>query len=204
MVLSEGDRKFLLQDAAVRHYGRGHNLFNQGDDATCLFVVLEGEVEMFVVNGEARTIIDRRESGALCGELELLGGQHRIASAVTLRDSKLGVIRKCAFEQCIRAKPELLAAIVHHLARAIGEMMERLSTLPLDAYGRLRFCLDKLARETDGFAVVQGLWTHQQLAELAGRRRETVGKILCELKKGQWIEFERQRITILRPLPEDF
>jgi len=85
MVLSEGDRKFLLQDAAVRHYGRGHNLFNQGDDATCLFVVLEGEVEMFVVNGEARTIIDRRESGALCGELELLGGQHRIASAVTLR-----------------------------------------------------------------------------------------------------------------------
>ena len=204
MVLSEGDRKFLLEDAAVRHYGRGHHLFNQGDDATCLFVVLEGEVEMFVVNGEARTIIDRRESGALCGELELLGGQYRIASAVTLGASKLGIIRKCAFEQCIRARPDVLAAIVHHLAVALGEMMMRLSTLPLDAYGRLRFCLGTLAGETSGFAVVQGLWTQQQLAELAGCRRETVGKILCELKKGQWIEFERQRITIPRPLPEDF
>jgi CRP-like cAMP-binding protein len=204
MMLSEADRNFLLKDAAVRHYGRGHHLFNQGDDATCLFVVLEGEVEMFVVNGEARTIIDRRESGALCGELELLGGQYRIASAVTLRDSKLGVIRKCAFEQCVRAKPELLAAIVRHLALAIGEMMEGLSTLPLDTYGRLRFYLGRLARETGGFVVVQGLWTQQQLAELAGCRRETVSKILCELTKNQWIQSEKQRTTILRPLPESF
>jgi CRP-like cAMP-binding protein len=204
MVLSEGDRKFLLQDAAVRRYGRGHHLFNQGDDATCLFVVLEGEVEIFLENTQTRTIIDRKQSGALCGELELLGGQCRIASAVTLRDSKLGVIRKCAFEQCMRARPELLAVIVRHLAVAMGETMERLSTLPLDAYGRLRFCLGRLVRETTGFPVVQGLWTQQQLAELAGCRRETVGKILCELKKGHWIQFDKQRITILRPLSEDF
>ena len=134
----------------------------------------------------------------------MLGGQYRIASAVTLGASKLGIIRKCAFEQCIRARPELLAAIVHHLPVAVGEMMMRLSTLPLDAYGRLRFCLGTLARETSGFAVVQGLWTQQQLAKLAGCRRETVGKILCELKKNRSIQFEKQRITILRPLPEDF
>jgi hypothetical protein len=31
--------------------------------------------------------------------------------------------------------------------------------LPLDAYGRLRYYLTSLARETDRSVVVQGLWT---------------------------------------------
>jgi CRP-like cAMP-binding protein len=204
MMLSEGDRNFLLEHAAVRRYRRGHLLFNQGDDATCLFVVLAGEVEIFVENCQGRTVITRKEMGELFGELELLSGQDRTASACTIRDSLLGVIRKCAFEECTSARPELLAAILRHLTVAIGEMTLRLSTLSLDAYGRLRFCLSRLARETDGVAMVEGFWTQQQLAELAGCRRETVAKILSELKRGQWIRSEKQRITILRPLPEDF
>jgi CRP-like cAMP-binding protein len=205
MVLTEGDRNFLLEHAAVRRYRRGQHLFNQGDEATCLFVVLDGAVEVFVENDQAhRTIIDRKESGALFGEVELLSGQDRIASAVTLSDSQLGIMRKCVFEQCISARPELLAAFARHLAVAIGEMMVRLSTLPLDAYGRLRFWLTSLARETEGCVVVQGLWTQQQLAELAGCRRETVQKILYELTRGGWIRCDRRQITILRPLPEEF
>jgi CRP/FNR family transcriptional regulator, cyclic AMP receptor protein len=204
MMLSEGDRNFLLEHAVVRRYPRGHLLFDQGDDATCLFVVLEGEVEIFVENCQGRTVIARREIGELFGELELLGGQDRTASAVTVRDSLLGVIRKCAFEQCISARPELLAAILRQLAVAIGEMTMRLSTLSLDAYGRLRFCLSRLVRSSDGFGVVEGSWTQQQLAELAGCRRETVARILSELKRGHWIRSDKQRIMILRPLPENF
>ena len=205
MVLAEGHRNFLLEHAVVRRYRRGHHLFHQGDEATSLFILLEGEVEVFIENGRAdRTIIDRKEAGALFGELELLGGQYRIASAVALTDATLGVIRRCVFEECKRASLELLAAIARNLAVAFGEMMTRLSTLPLDAYGRLRYYLTSLARETDGSVVVQGLWTQQQLAELAGCRRETVGSILCELKRGGWIRCDRRQITILRPLPEEF
>jgi CRP-like cAMP-binding protein len=46
MMLSEGDHNFLLEHATVRRYRRRHVLFDQGDDATCLFVVLAGEVEI--------------------------------------------------------------------------------------------------------------------------------------------------------------
>jgi CRP-like cAMP-binding protein len=204
MMLSEGDRNFLLEHAAVRRYRRGQVLFEQGDEATCLYILLAGEVEIFVENCQGRTVIARKETGETFGELELLGSQYRTASAVTVRDSRLGVIRKCAFEQCISARPELLTAILHDLAVATGEMTMRLSTLSLNAYGRLRFCLGRLARQTGGIAVVEGSWTQQQLAELAGCRRETVAKILSELKRGQWIRSEKQRIAILRPLPEDF
>jgi CRP-like cAMP-binding protein len=164
----------------------------------------DGRVEIFVENCHGRTVIARKQMGELLGEIELLAGQDRTASAVVVRDSLLGVIRKCAFEKCLSAKPELLTAVLSHMALAICEMTMRLSTLSLDAYGRLRFCLSRLARETDGLAVVEGSWTQQQLAELAGCRRETVAKIFSELKRGQWIHSNKQTITILRPLPENF
>jgi CRP/FNR family transcriptional regulator, cyclic AMP receptor protein len=204
MALSEGDRHFLLEHAAVRRHRRGQLLFEQGDEATCLYILLAGEVEIFVESCHGRTVIARREIGDLCGELELLGGRDRTASAVTVRDSLLGVISKRAFEKCISARPELLVTMLRDLAVAVGEMTLRLSTLSLDAYGRLRFCLIRLARKTGGVAVVEGSWTQQQLAELAGCRRETVAKIISELKRGRWISSEKQQITILRPLPEDF
>jgi CRP/FNR family transcriptional regulator, cyclic AMP receptor protein len=204
MGLSEADRQFLLEHAALRRFARGQSLFQQGDDATCAFLVVAGEVEIFVENYQGRTVIARKETGELFGEFELLGGQDRIASAVTVKASVLGVIRKCAFERCIGTRPELLTAILRDLAVVIGEMTLRLSTLSLNAYGRLRFCLSRLARETGDIAVVEGHWTQQQLAELAGCRRETVAKIMSELKRGEWIRSEKQRIAILRPLPEYF
>ncbi len=166
--------------------------------------MLAGEVEIFVKDCHGRTVIARKGMGELFGELALLTGQGRTASAVTVEDSLLGVISKCAFEQCMSARPALLAAILRDLAATIGELTLRLSTLSLDAYGRLRFCLSALARETDGVAVVDGSWTQQQLAELAGCRRETVAKIMSALKRGNWIRADNKRIAILRPLPEAF
>jgi CRP-like cAMP-binding protein len=64
-MLSEEDRRFLLSQAAVRRYRRGHLIFSKGDDATCLFVVLAGEVEIFIVNGCGRTVIaNKKQQGS--------------------------------------------------------------------------------------------------------------------------------------------
>ena len=122
----------------------------KGDEVSSLLVLLDGEIEVFselgIENG-ARTIIHRKRTGALLGASELLGGQqYHIASAKTLRDSKLGVIHKDVFQSRLRARPQLLEGILSHLSAEANEMKTRLSTLSLDAYGRLRFCLNSLAR----------------------------------------------------------
>jgi CRP/FNR family cyclic AMP-dependent transcriptional regulator len=204
MKLSEDDRRLLLENATLRRYPRGRLLFKQGDDGDRVFIVLVGEVEIFVEDCNRRTVIARTGTGDLLGDIALLSGQGQTASAVTVRDSLLGIISKSAFEQCVTAHPELLTAILRDLAATIGELTLRLSTLPLDAYGRLRFCLERLAREPDRVAVIDGSWTQQQLSELVGCSRETVTKILSTLKRGQWIRCNKKHITILRPLPEVF
>jgi len=149
------------------------------------------------VNGEARTIIDRRESGALCGELELLAGQYRIASAVTLRDSKLGPRhRKCAFEQCIRASQSFSPhrGIIWLCNRRNDGAGSR--PCHCDAYGPA-----VLPRQASGArtAVVVVQVDTAAARGLCRYRRETVGKILWQLKKTSGIQ-SRSGITILRPL----
>src|SRR5262249_32808265 len=111
---------------------------------------------------------------------------------------------KSAFERCIEARPELLAPVSHYLAMTVSEMMKRLSTLPLDSYGRLRSCLNSLAREPNSSADVQGSWTQNELADLIEWSGETVKRFICAVKKGQWIEYESLRIKIQRPLPAHF
>jgi CRP-like cAMP-binding protein len=130
-MLSEEDRRFLLSQAAVRRYRRGHPIFSKGDDATCLFFVLAGEIEIFIVNGCGRTVIARTEVGELFGGLELLSGQQRTASAVAIRDSLLGVIYQGGLERAMTARPELLTAIIRDLAATVAEITMRLSTLSL-------------------------------------------------------------------------
>jgi CRP/FNR family cyclic AMP-dependent transcriptional regulator len=205
MNMSEEDRCFLLENGKLRRYRRGHHLFKQGDEGTCLFLVLAGEVETFVEDSNRRTVIARAGAGHLFGCLALLSGRGQSASAVTIRDTLLAIISKSAFEQRINARPEFFAAILCDLAATIGELTLRLSTLPLDAYGRLRFCLQSLARNTNCVPVViEGSWTQRQLSELIGCRRETVAKMMSTLKRGHWIRCDETRITILRPLPEVF
>jgi CRP-like cAMP-binding protein len=147
-------------------------------------------------------MITRKESGELFGMLALLGRQGRTASAVTLEESRLGVIGKFTFEKCLSGRPELCAAIFRDLAATIRELTLRLSTVSFDAYGRLRFCLNTFVSDADG--AIESSWTQQQLAELAGCRRETVARIISELKRGRWISCDKKRLVVLRPLPESF
>jgi CRP/FNR family transcriptional regulator, cyclic AMP receptor protein len=204
MMLSENDRGYLLQHAALRHYRRGHLLFKRGDDGTCLFIVVKGEVEIFVEEGSSRAVIARKQAGDLFGELALVGDRARTASAATICESVLGTIQKSAFEQCISVRPQLFTTIISDIVGTIDELSLRLATVPLDAYRRLKFFLDGLVRETDRGAVLEGSWTHQQLSELIGCSRETVAKIMAALKRGQWIRHNKKQITILRPLPDTF
>ena len=56
----------------------------------------------------------------------------------------------------------------------------------------------------DGKLVIEGHWTQQHIAQLAGCARETVTKIMKDLSRGDWISCERNRIVIRKPLPSQY
>lgn len=86
----------------------------------------------------------------------------------------------------------------------VKDLTNKISVHSLDAYGRIRFYLYYLAREHEGNLVIDRYWTQQHIAELSACARETVSRMLNELQKGQWIRRDKERLVILKLLPERF
>ena len=59
-----------------------------------------------------------------------------------------------------------------------------------------------MASKKDGFWVVEQRLTHQDIADRVGSSREMVSKILKDLRIGEYIEIDRKRIVLLKPLPD--
>jgi CRP/FNR family cyclic AMP-dependent transcriptional regulator len=203
-MLSVEDQLFLREHATVKSYKKNHHVLEKGDDGGYFYLILEGYVEVYIENDSSRTLICRMGPSEFFGELSLLTGDPCTASVMTIEDSRLAVLHKRPFNECLMARSTLRLAIIRQLGRMVAELTEKLTMLPLQAYGRIRFYLYHLAQEIDGHLVIDGYWTHQHLAELTGCTRETVAKIMAELKRGGWVHYEKQRIVLLKRLPDRF
>jgi CRP/FNR family cyclic AMP-dependent transcriptional regulator len=194
----------MMTKATIRRYRKGDVVLEQGVANESLFVILEGCLESSVVLGHARALLGRKQTGEYFGETGLLSGSPSPTTMVTVEDTRIGIVSRSSFAECSTAQQDLLSTLVSGLGYTIAEFAERLGTVSLDAYGRLRFMLYRLAEERDGTFVVGGQWTQQHLADLTGCTRVTVCKLIGVLRRGQWLTTDRNGIVLLRPLPEKF
>jgi CRP/FNR family transcriptional regulator, cyclic AMP receptor protein len=204
VILGERERELLLRHAVIRRYPRGRLLFRRGDDGHSLFLVIDGEVEIFLGEDQERTLIARMHAGEVFGELSLMGDCRRTASAITVAKSSLAIVTRSEFQSRLAESGELRAAVLQHLVRLADALTVRVSTVQMGAYGRLRSCLCALAGSTDKGCAIPGIWTQQSLAEWTGCTRETVAKIMGQLRRGGWVRYNRGRIVIVRCLPTTF
>jgi CRP/FNR family cyclic AMP-dependent transcriptional regulator len=201
---TDDEIQYLQAHATVKHYKKNHHVFEKGDDGDCFFLILKGQVEVYVEQQVARTLICRLGPGECFGEISLLTGGTRTASVMTTEDSQFAVIRRSVFSDCLHKRPSLWLTMVGKLIHMVNDLTEKLSMFALDAYGRIRFYLYRLAQDVDGELVIEGHWTQQHLAELSGCRRETVAKILSALERGGWLQREKRQIRLLKRLPDRF
>jgi zinc transporter ZupT len=154
----------------VRHVTAGTTLFNAGDPANALYLVAEGKVDIL---GEADPAsqkarhIARLDAGQAFGEMALLDGGTRTATARVTTDSELLVIDRADFEYLMKFDPQLARAVerLSH-SRALtnlsvgGPQAQRWVKLATAGLDRLsRYEADRLLEETGagaGLAIVFG------------------------------------------------
>jgi CRP/FNR family cyclic AMP-dependent transcriptional regulator len=95
---------------------QGTTLFHTGDPGDALYVVLEGEVEIFLKNATGeRIVLERLVAGDFFGEISLLDGGPRTAAALVTRRLHALVIDRGDLEQFLSACPtaalDLMAAM---------------------------------------------------------------------------------------------
>lgn len=88
----------------IMPFGKGKTIFSVGDDATDMYVVLNGAVEI-VSHGK---VIERMEPGDAFGIISLLDGQPRSAAAIATADSELAVLNNRKFRFMIEETPNFV------------------------------------------------------------------------------------------------
>jgi len=201
--LTEAQLRLLADRAKSKRYRKNTVLIEKGDETSAFYVLLEGRVRVYIADDNGKELVLRTytEPGAYFGELAVLGGRRRTASVETVDDSRLLVIAKHDFLDCVTKNPGICEVIMAQLVARIDELTDRLGHFALhDVYGRLVSVLEELAEEEGGERLTPPL-TQQELAQRIGSSREMISRIFKELRSGGYIDIVDRRIKLIKKLP---
>jgi CRP/FNR family transcriptional regulator, cyclic AMP receptor protein len=186
-----------------RRFRRNETIFHQGDPGDALHIVSSGAVKIVLPSTEGdEAIIATLRRGDFFGELALLDGAPRSATAVALEASETWTLPRAAFlemlEQDKALRESLLAGLARELRRITGHVEELHF---LDLAGRLAMRLTRLAVDAkpDARGAVHLPWPYTQsdLAAMIGGTRQSVNRLLSELVDEDLIEIEHDELVIV-------
>jgi CRP-like cAMP-binding protein len=184
-----------------RRFRRAETIFHQGDPGDALHLVSSGAVKIVLpsLDGE-EAIIATLRSGDFFGELALLDGAPRSATAVAVEPTETWTLPRELFLSLLdrdkALRESLLAGIARELRRITGHVEELHF---LDLAGRLASHLGRLARDADpGASEVRLDWPYTQsdLAAMIGGTRQSVNKLLAELVERGLVAIEKDTLIV--------
>jgi CRP-like cAMP-binding protein len=207
-LLREADPKTLDQLTAasvVVSYGNRQRIFDRGDDGDRLLGVLAGQVRIYVISSEGRELImNVIMPGELFGEISLIDGKPRSASAVAVGETDLLHIKRADLQSLLQKNSELcfkFMSVLCERVRWTSGLLEDASLLDLPA--RLAKRLLNLAEgvgEKEGDAIRIGVKLSQtDLGNMLGVTREAVNKQLREWKKDGIVDMTDGQVLIQDP-----
>jgi uncharacterized membrane protein len=125
--LTEEDRIALAKVVDELQVPAGQTLFHAGDPGDSLFVVREGEIELFIKDTVGQKIVlHTAQPGDMFGELALLDTGPRTATALALTDSEVLVLDRDDLTLLFQRRPEAalqMLASMSGLTRKADELL---------------------------------------------------------------------------------
>jgi CRP-like cAMP-binding protein len=184
-------------------YRKNQVIFDQGDPGSSLIVIKSGLVKISLVDSNNHEFIIKTFSvNDFFGEMSLLDGGSRSATATAVEDTQALIIFRENFISLIQKTPSMALGMLTELSNRLRTTTENISNLTFfDAYGKVAQCLLDLAdkvgkREEDGVAIQLTL-SRQELANMSGLSRETFARILKEFQVRGCLKVQGKKITIL-------
>src|SRR5437763_1782772 len=159
----------------ARDYKAGSVLFEEGQPGDYMYVVQSGEVEIRRLVGETERVLAVLTAGEFLGEMAILNGRPRSATAVVRIDSRLFVVEGKTFEAMLRARPEIALRIIKTLALRLESANQQVELLLLPTPNhRVVQCMRHMAEEQLQLAGGAGLGTTAGTAILVPKRAEDI------------------------------
>jgi CRP/FNR family transcriptional regulator, cyclic AMP receptor protein len=184
-------------------YRKGQVIFQQGDDGDAMYLVETGLVRISTesVDGQEAILTEVRP-GETFGELALLDGAPRSATAVAVADTVALRLPRVAFDDLLDTDAMFPRRILEALAHELRRVTDHVGELHfLDLPGRLAARLARMAREAEPSATrdvsLGRYYSQSELAAMIGGTRQSVNRHLGEFVDEGLIRIERDDIVVV-------
>jgi CRP/FNR family transcriptional regulator, cyclic AMP receptor protein len=174
--LSAQDEQELLTRTRCRRVPAGRILFQQGDAGDGLYGILAGRVAFTVDSVDGKELIlNVLGPGEFFGEIALLDGKGRTATAVARDACRLLFIARGEFMSFFGERPEAMSRIIELLCARLRRSTEYIADATfLDLSRRLAKQLVNLAHDDGSSRAAALRISHAELAGMLGVSRERV------------------------------
>jgi CRP/FNR family transcriptional regulator len=195
---------------AERLYRPGDAIYSEGEYGDALYVLTEGVVKLFrPYSGTKEATLRLLRPWDIFGHLAFAGEARQRAYAEAVTECRVTKVPKIFIERAVRREPKAALKVMTLLELRLVQYEELVKCLlPRETEARLANLLPILARKfgqrdesRDGNEVTLDLrLTHQDLAAMVASTRESVTKVLNDMRNRGVIEVEGGKIT-LKDLP---
>ncbi|MGH0034409.1 MAG: Crp/Fnr family transcriptional regulator [Myxococcota bacterium] len=198
--MKDADLEALASRLIERRYPKQSTIVEEGLAGDYMYVIREGRVKVVKSSDDGREkIMDFLEEGSFFGEMSLLDQQPRSASVETLEPVRLLALSRTDFLDVLRRSPDLALSVIQVLTRRLRETDEQASSMSFQRVKeRTRGLFERIARDPseDGAGRITPTLTHQQIADMIGTSRETVTRVVKQLKDDGWLGQSGKRYII--------
>lgn len=173
------------------------------ETGTALFIILKGKIKITRSSSDGREVILTILSDSdFFGEMAILDGLKRSATAIAIESSELFIIQRNDFLNLLREHPEVSIALLQELTKRLRSADMKIKALSLkDAEGKVASVILQLADDIGkiqfGKVEIDKLPLQQDLANMAGTSRETISRTLHSFTKKGLIEMDGNKLRIL-------
>ena len=184
-----------------RRYPARSVIFEEGVPGDYMYVIKQGQVKISKLSDDGREkILEILGPGDFVGEMALLDGGPRSASVKSTEPCILLALSRQDFMALLRENPGISLELIRELTRRLRETDEQIRGLLFERVeGRTRRLLRRIARDpVDGRPDRRATQptTHQHLADQVGTSRETITRVLKELREEGWLERQGKRYLV--------
>jgi len=168
----------------------GKTLFRQGDRSDGCYIIVKGILRISAISAQGEeTLLAMLGSGDIVGEIGLIDGLPRSATATALKPCSVAFLTTHDFNSFAEANPTIyrhILEVVSARLRGSNDAFAAYQLLPLG--GRLARVLLRLAEGVghplkDGRILIRQKLTQVELARMTGSTRENVNRQLSDWRK---------------------
>ncbi|NHN30111.1 Crp/Fnr family transcriptional regulator [Paenibacillus sp. S3N08] len=186
----------IISNICTRKSFKAHTiLFQEKEPGSVFYIVYSGSVKIYTAatSGEEK-ILSLFKSGDSFGELSLIDGKPRSASAQTLEDSTMIVLNAPNFLDLLKSNFDISLCIMRELSNRLRDTNQHVHDLTfLDARSRVIKSLIKLANKngirTGNIVTIKMMLNYDEVSQMAGVQKPILMQVIRDFQERQILTF---------------